>query len=173
MLEAVNHGPRFTISLKRSTQNLPLSTKIARPITPSIGGKRTCLFALHMSAYDPKRTSNGATLGFGTFGAPVHDTLEVLSAHAVRSEHARLLNCFSATTPTLFARSADSPLRTLFVSGRRCGRHIRLPCAGPAERASRYSIVLIAIENSPLLNCCASTLLAQQMRPPELRMTSA
>jgi hypothetical protein len=26
MLEAVNHGPRFTISLKRSTQNLQLST---------------------------------------------------------------------------------------------------------------------------------------------------
>ena len=36
MLEAVNHGPRFTISLKRSTQNLQLSTS-CRPITPSIG----------------------------------------------------------------------------------------------------------------------------------------
>jgi hypothetical protein len=34
MLEAVNHGPRFTISLKRSTQNLQLSTS-CRPITPS------------------------------------------------------------------------------------------------------------------------------------------
>jgi hypothetical protein len=29
-------GPRFTISLKRSTQNLQLSTS-CRPITPSIG----------------------------------------------------------------------------------------------------------------------------------------
>jgi len=27
MLEAVTHGPRFTISLKRSTQNLQLSTR--------------------------------------------------------------------------------------------------------------------------------------------------
>jgi hypothetical protein len=34
MLEAVNHGPRFTISLKRSTQNLQLSTS-CRLITPS------------------------------------------------------------------------------------------------------------------------------------------
>jgi hypothetical protein len=36
MLEAVTHGPRFTISLKRSTQNLQLSTS-CRPITPSVG----------------------------------------------------------------------------------------------------------------------------------------
>jgi len=36
MLEAVHHGPRFTISLKRSTQILQLSTS-RRPITPSSG----------------------------------------------------------------------------------------------------------------------------------------
>jgi hypothetical protein len=36
MLEAVTHGPRFTISLKRSTQNFQLSTS-CRPITPSFG----------------------------------------------------------------------------------------------------------------------------------------
>ena len=36
MLEAAQHGPRFTISLKRSTQNLQLSTS-RRPITPSLG----------------------------------------------------------------------------------------------------------------------------------------
>jgi hypothetical protein len=42
MLEAVNHGPRFTISLKRSTQNLQLSTS-RRPITPSFA-PRTWLF---------------------------------------------------------------------------------------------------------------------------------
>jgi hypothetical protein len=35
MLEAVINGPRFTISLKRSTQNLQLSTS-RRPITPSM-----------------------------------------------------------------------------------------------------------------------------------------
>src|SRR5665213_271254 len=35
MLEAVHHGPRFTISLKRSTQILQLSTS-RRPITPSL-----------------------------------------------------------------------------------------------------------------------------------------
>jgi hypothetical protein len=29
MLEAVTHGPRFTISLKRGTQNLQLSTSWA------------------------------------------------------------------------------------------------------------------------------------------------
>jgi hypothetical protein len=34
MLEAANARPRFTISLKRSTQNLQLSTS-RRPITPS------------------------------------------------------------------------------------------------------------------------------------------
>jgi hypothetical protein len=39
MLEAVHHGPRFTISLKRSTQNLQLSTS-RRPITPSSGYAR-------------------------------------------------------------------------------------------------------------------------------------
>src|SRR6478736_3416960 len=38
MLEAAQRGPRFTISLKRSTQILQLSTS-CRPITPSIGGK--------------------------------------------------------------------------------------------------------------------------------------
>jgi hypothetical protein len=35
MLEAAFHGPRFTISLKRSTKNLQLSTS-CRPITPSV-----------------------------------------------------------------------------------------------------------------------------------------
>jgi hypothetical protein len=34
MLEAANARPRFTISLKRSTRNLQLSTS-RRPITPS------------------------------------------------------------------------------------------------------------------------------------------
>jgi hypothetical protein len=38
MLEAAKARPRFTISLKRSTQNLQLSTG-RRPITPSFGGK--------------------------------------------------------------------------------------------------------------------------------------
>ena len=33
-MPVTNHGPRFTISLKRSTQNLQLSTS-RRPITPS------------------------------------------------------------------------------------------------------------------------------------------
>jgi hypothetical protein len=35
MLEAANARPRFTISLKRSTQNLQLSTS-RRPIIPSL-----------------------------------------------------------------------------------------------------------------------------------------
>jgi hypothetical protein len=39
MLEAAQRGPRFTISLKRSTQNLQLSTS-CRPITPSFGKSR-------------------------------------------------------------------------------------------------------------------------------------
>jgi hypothetical protein len=38
MPEAANARPRLTISLKRSTQNLQLSTS-RRPITPSFGGK--------------------------------------------------------------------------------------------------------------------------------------
>jgi hypothetical protein len=37
MLEAAKARPRFTISLKRGTQNLQLSTG-RRPITPSFGG---------------------------------------------------------------------------------------------------------------------------------------
>jgi len=37
MLEAAQRGPRFTISLKRSTQILQLSTS-RRPIIPSLGG---------------------------------------------------------------------------------------------------------------------------------------
>src|SRR6478672_6778465 len=45
MLEAANARPRFTISLKRSTQNLQLSTS-RRPITPSLHPtatiRRTC-----------------------------------------------------------------------------------------------------------------------------------
>jgi hypothetical protein len=40
MLEAANARPRFTISLKRSTQNLQLSTS-RRPITPSSHPKAT------------------------------------------------------------------------------------------------------------------------------------
>ncbi len=40
MLEAVHTDLVFTISLKRSTQNLQLSTS-CRPITPSFGAKRT------------------------------------------------------------------------------------------------------------------------------------
>jgi hypothetical protein len=36
MLKAANARPRFTISLKRSTQNLQLSTS-CRPITSSLG----------------------------------------------------------------------------------------------------------------------------------------
>jgi hypothetical protein len=40
MFEAAQCEPRFTISLKRSTQNLQLSTS-CRPITPSFGAKRT------------------------------------------------------------------------------------------------------------------------------------
>src|SRR6187401_2754920 len=39
MLEAAQRGPRFTISLKRSTQILQLSTS-CRPITPSSGTSR-------------------------------------------------------------------------------------------------------------------------------------
>src|SRR3974390_2140879 len=39
MLEAAKARPRFTISLKRSTQNLQLSTS-CRPITPSLGVRR-------------------------------------------------------------------------------------------------------------------------------------
>jgi hypothetical protein len=38
MPEAANARPRLTISLKRSTQNLQLSTS-RRPITPSFRGK--------------------------------------------------------------------------------------------------------------------------------------
>src|SRR5262252_1035690 len=56
MLEAANARPRFTISLKRSTQNLQLSTS-CRPITPSFGGKADIGATLQMSAFDPKRTS--------------------------------------------------------------------------------------------------------------------
>jgi hypothetical protein len=37
MPEAANARPRLTISLKRSTQNLQLSTS-RRPITPSLRG---------------------------------------------------------------------------------------------------------------------------------------
>jgi len=40
MFEAANTRPRFTISLKRSTKNLQLSTS-GQPITPSNGAKRT------------------------------------------------------------------------------------------------------------------------------------
>ena len=40
LLEAVHTDLVFTISLKRSTQNLQLSTS-CRPITPSFGGKAT------------------------------------------------------------------------------------------------------------------------------------
>jgi hypothetical protein len=40
MLEAVNHGPRFTISLKRSTQKSSAIHKLRRPITPSLGAPR-------------------------------------------------------------------------------------------------------------------------------------
>jgi hypothetical protein len=32
-----NHGPRFTISLKRSTQKSSAIHKLGRPITPSLG----------------------------------------------------------------------------------------------------------------------------------------
>jgi hypothetical protein len=60
MLEAANAGPRFTISLKRSTQNLQLSTS-RRPITPSLGSSTVIGRCLHHVRYhlssDAKRTS--------------------------------------------------------------------------------------------------------------------
>jgi hypothetical protein len=43
MLEAVHHGPRFTISLKRSTQNLQLSTRSPADY-PIFGQKQTLTF---------------------------------------------------------------------------------------------------------------------------------
>jgi hypothetical protein len=39
MLEAANAEPRFTISLKRSTQKSSAIHKLGRPITPSLRGK--------------------------------------------------------------------------------------------------------------------------------------
>ena len=59
MLEAVTHGPRFTISLKRSTQNLQLSTS-CRPITSSIGGASSvdATYALNLSAHAFARASS-------------------------------------------------------------------------------------------------------------------
>jgi hypothetical protein len=47
MLEAVNADLVFTISLKRSTENLQLSTG-RRPITPSLGSIRG-----HREAFGP------------------------------------------------------------------------------------------------------------------------
>jgi hypothetical protein len=55
MLEAVHARPRFTISLKRSTQNLQLSTS-RRPITPSLGHSATFLPEKHMPALPPITT---------------------------------------------------------------------------------------------------------------------
>jgi hypothetical protein len=54
MLEAAQREPRFTISLKRSTQNLQLSTS-CRPITPSLGHSQH--FALQQTSHDAIITS--------------------------------------------------------------------------------------------------------------------
>src|ERR1700751_2547173 len=50
MLEAASARPRFTISLKRSTQNLQLSTS-RRPITPSLplGSRRIAVSQQRLS----------------------------------------------------------------------------------------------------------------------------
>ena len=37
----------------------PKQTSLVHRTCPLLGVKRTCHFALHMSAYDPKRTSGG------------------------------------------------------------------------------------------------------------------
>jgi hypothetical protein len=54
MLEAANADLVFTISLKRSTPNLQLST--SRPITPSLPQKQTSIDAIGMSAKCQERT---------------------------------------------------------------------------------------------------------------------
>jgi hypothetical protein len=43
---------------------------------PLLGVKRTCLFALHMSAYDPKRTFAKIGLRLRTFGVRYHETFD-------------------------------------------------------------------------------------------------
>src|SRR5690348_5947016 len=50
MLWGRSHGPRFTISLKRSTQNLSAIHNNAGPITPSLGQKQTFAVRNVMSA---------------------------------------------------------------------------------------------------------------------------
>ena len=52
MLEAVTHGPRFTISLKRSTKNLQLSTRSPAdyPIFGSLADMTVCLRRVRFTA---------------------------------------------------------------------------------------------------------------------------
>jgi hypothetical protein len=57
MLEAINADLVFTISLKRSTQNLSAIHKLAGRLPHLLGVKRTWIKRLVMSAFDPKRTS--------------------------------------------------------------------------------------------------------------------
>src|SRR5262245_15418632 len=52
MLEAVTTDLVSTISLKRSTQNLQLSTS-CRPITPSFGQSGRHLLVVSLAGYDP------------------------------------------------------------------------------------------------------------------------
>jgi hypothetical protein len=65
MLEAANARPRFTISLKRSTQNLQLSTS-RRPITPSLPPISDVLLSRSKGAGASKRAK-------GAMMAPLSD----------------------------------------------------------------------------------------------------
>jgi hypothetical protein len=58
MLEAVTTDLVFTISLKRSTQNLQLSTSWAGRLHHLSGEERTFRRSTAKSAFDPHRTLN-------------------------------------------------------------------------------------------------------------------
>src|SRR5262245_2595839 len=83
MLEAANVDLVFTISLKRSTQNLQLSTN-RRPITPSHGGQSGHAAEIVRRAEsdpnDPNRSSR-STASMRLSGRPRHESLGLESSN--------------------------------------------------------------------------------------------
>ena len=82
MLEAVTADLSFTISLKRGTQNLQLSTTTPAdyPIYWHLADRAG---ALHMSAFDPKRTSTAiCTVSLAIVANELGDRVNGLRLHA-------------------------------------------------------------------------------------------